>query len=92
MAIKKSKDGYGKVNTENISGKAVPRKGGRTDQRRNGPKTGMSVNTAFKQATFGSPNLPQTGNGLQGAMSAGAKARRAGRGGRGPTLRGGIGG
>ncbi len=79
MAIKKSKDGYGKVNTENISGKAVPRKSGYND-------------TPFKKATFGSPNLPQTGSGLQGAMSAGAKAKRPGRGGRGPTLRGGIGG
>ncbi len=79
MARSMSKTKDGKVNTENISGKAVPRKSGYNE-------------TPFKKATFGPPNLPVSGNGLQGAMSGGAKARRAGRGGRGPTLRGGIGG
>jgi hypothetical protein len=79
MARSMNKDGDGHVNYENISGRKVPRKGGYNEK-------------PFKKATFGTPNLPQTGNGLQGALTGGAKPKRSGRGGRGPTLRGGIGG
>ena len=32
MTLKKSKDAYGRVNTENISGKSVPRKAGVSDE------------------------------------------------------------
>jgi len=88
MATSKSKDGYGKVNAENISGKAVPRKGGRSDQRKMSPNYGMNAPQAFSKATYGKPNLPQTGNGLQGALS--GRPTGPGRGGRGPTLKQGM--
>ncbi len=90
MATSKSKDGYGKVNAENISGKAVPRKGGRSDQRKMSPNYGMNAPQAFSKATYGKPNLPQTGNGLQNALSTGPRPTRPGRGGRGPTLKQGM--
>ncbi len=90
MATSKSKDGYGKVNTENISGKAVPRKGGVSNQLQYRPVTGMGAPQAFSKATYGKPNLPQTGNGLQNALSTGPRPTRPGRGGRGPTLKQGV--
>ena len=74
MALKKSKDGYGKVNAENISGKKVPR------------KSGYNETPFSKTPTNSKPSLPTTGSGLQGALSAGAKPMRSSRGGRGPTL------
>ncbi len=90
MATSKSKDGYGKVNTENISGKAVPRKGGRSDQRKSSPNYSMNAPQAFSVSPANSkPNLPRTGNGLLGSFT-GSRPKRPGRGGRGPTLRQGV--
>lgn len=78
MPRSKSKDAYGKVNAENISGRKVPRRSGFNE-------------TPFKKATRATPNLPQTGTKKVGPLT-GSVARRSGRGGGGPTLRGGING
>ncbi len=90
MATSKSKDGYGKVNSEHGAGKSVPRKGGLSDQRKSSPNRGMNAPQVMSKSTYGKPNLPRPQAALQNALSTGPRPTRPGRGGRGPTLRGGL--
>jgi hypothetical protein len=93
----KSKDAYGKVNHENVKGGggSVPRKGGLSNQLNSkGAKSLSQVGLIMSKASPSTANHPKDpARNLQGNTSGGAKIKRAGGGGgRGPTLRGGIGG